>query len=181
MLFFQVGFSGRRGISRFENRQSKIGNRKSVGSSLLEMIITLSIVCVLGVAAVPLVQNLVRGRKEGELRQALREIRLAIDRYKEFNDATGGQLIPIELRTQSGYPKKLEILYEGFVPVNKVDGKKVYFLRKLPVDPMTGEKEWKIRSSTDDPESPSSNDEDVFDVHSSSKEKALDETSYDEW
>lgn len=145
------------------------------------MIITLSIVAILGLAVVPLAQNVIRGRKEGELRQALREIRLAIDRYKEFNDATGGQLIPIELRTQSGYPKNLEVLYEGFVPVNKVDGKKVYFLRNLPVDPMTGEKDWRIRSSTDDPDSPSSNEEDVFDVHSKSSEKGLDETPYEKW
>ncbi len=147
----------------------------------MEIIITLSILCVMGLAVAPLVQNTVRSRAESELRQGLREIRLAIDRYKEFNDATGGQLIPIELRTQSGYPKNLEVLYEGFVPVNKVDGKKVYFLRKLPVDPMTGEKDWRIRSSTDDPDSPSSNEEDVFDVHSKSSEKGLDGSRYDEW
>ncbi len=151
------------------------------GSSLLEMIITLAILAVLTGAALPLARTAARSRQETELRRALREIRFAIDRYKEFNDQTGGQRIPAELRTTSGYPKNLEVLYEGFVPAGNVDGKKIFFLRRLPIDPMTGKADWQTRSSTDDPDSALSSGDDVFDVHSRSTATALDGTRYDEW
>ncbi len=151
------------------------------GSSLLEMIITLAILAILTSAALPLARTAARSRQETELRRALREIRFAIDRYKEFNDQTGGQRTPVELRTPSGYPKNLAVLYEGFVPVGNVDGRKVFFLRRLPLDPMTGKADWQIRSSQDDPDSALSMGDDVFDVRSRSTATALDGTRYDEW
>ncbi|WP_246840724.1 type II secretion system protein [Chloracidobacterium aggregatum] len=151
------------------------------GSSLLEMIITLAILAILTSAALPLARTAARSRQETELRRALREIRFAIDRYKEFNDQTGGQRIPAELRTPSGYPKNLEVLSEGFVPVGNVDGRKIFFLRRLPIDPMTGKADWQIRSSQDDPDSSLSMGDDVFDVRSRSTATALDGTRYDEW
>jgi len=151
------------------------------GSSLLEMIITLAILAILTSAALPLARTAARSRQETELRRALREIRFAIDRYKEFSDQTGGQRIPAELRTQSGYPKNLEVLYEGFVPVGNVDNRKIFFLRRLPVDPMTGKADWQTRSSQDDPDLALSLGDDVFDVRSRSTATALDGTRYDEW
>jgi general secretion pathway protein G len=89
--------------------------------------------------------------------------------------------VPIQERTPTGYPKKLDILVEGFVPANRVDDKKIRFLRRLPVDPMTGVAEWGVRSSTDDPDTESTNGEDVFDVYSLSEGKGLNGTKYKEW
>jgi general secretion pathway protein G len=90
-------------------------------------------------------------------------------------------LIPIQERTPSGFPKSLEILSKGFTPANRVDDKKLRFLRRIPIDPMTGEADWGTKSSTDDPESSSTNDEDVFDVYSKSTETGLNETKYRDW
>ncbi|MCS7080701.1 MAG: type II secretion system GspH family protein [Chloracidobacterium sp.] len=168
-----------RPCERFD--QQRCAGLSEVGSSLLEMIITLAILAVLTSAALPLARTAARSRQEAELRRALREIRFAIDRYKEFHDQTGGQRIPVELRTTSGYPKKLEVLYEGFVPAGNVDGKKIFFLRRLPIDPMTGKADWQTRSSTGDPDSALSSGDDVFDVRSRSTATALDGTRYNEW
>lgn len=157
--------------------------KKNRGLTLLELIITLAIVATLAAAALPLAYNTVRRNREIELRRALREMRMAIDRYKQFNDSTvpPGVRIPIQEKTPSGYPKNLKILVEGFVPANSTGDKKVRFLRKLPIDPMTGEDEWQTRSSTDEPEDDNSNEEDVFDVHSKSEGTALDGTKYKDW
>lgn len=153
------------------------------GLSLLELILTIAILAMLAAATLPLAQNTVKRNREIELRRALREIRTAIDRFKALNDSTNppGQLIPIQERTQSGYPKKLEVLYEGFIPANRVDDQKLRLLRKLPIDPMTGEADWGIRSSTDDPDSIGGNGDDVFDVYSKSDGIALNGTKYSEW
>jgi general secretion pathway protein G len=140
------------------------------GFTLLEIIIVITILSVLTAAAVPMVRNSVKREREAELRIALRQIRQAIDRYKKFNDDTNGAAIPIEFKTQSGYPKTLELLAEGFIPANVVgtSGAKVRFLRKLPVDPMTDKADWGKRSYKDDPTSTSWGSEDVFDVYSRS-------------
>lgn len=157
--------------------------KTSKGLSLLELILTLAILSVLAAATLPLAQNTVKRNREIELRRALREIRTAIDRFKALNDSTNppGQLIPIQERTQSGYPKKLEVLYEGFVPANRVDDQKIRFLRRLPIDPMTGDDDWGTRSSTDEPDSLGTNGDDVFDVYSKSDGIALDGSKYSEW
>jgi general secretion pathway protein G len=151
--------------------------------SLIELIITLAILAMLAAAALPLATNTVRRNREIELRRSLRQLRTAIDEYKKFNDETipPGQKIPIQERTPTGYPKKLDILVEGFVPANIVDNKKKIFLRRLPVDPMTGDTEWGVRSFTDDPDSESTNGEDVFDVYSRSDATGLNGTKYKEW
>jgi general secretion pathway protein G len=162
---------------------SKKNPKKLLGFTLLELIITLAILAILVSATLPLAYNTVRRNREIELRRALRELRTAIDSYKRFSDSTvpPGQLIPIQERTPSGYPKDLEILVKGFTPANRVDDKKIRFLRRVPVDPMTGKADWGTRSSTDDPDSTNSNDEDVFDVFSRSQEKGLNDTNYRDW
>lgn len=156
---------------------------KTSGLSLLELIITLAILAILVSTTLPLAYNTVKRNREIELRRALREMRTAIDAYKRYSDSTvpPGQLIPIQERTPSGYPKNLEILAKGFTPSNRVDDKKLRFLRRIPVDPNTGTAEWGVRSSTDDPDSISTNDEDVFDVYSKSSEEGLNGTKYREW
>jgi general secretion pathway protein G len=150
------------------------------GNSLLELIVTIAILSILTAAAVPMAGNAVRSRKESELRQALREIRFAIDRYHDTFSGLGQQRLPIEERNQSGYPKSLKVLYEGIVlQENTVSGKKTYFLRKLPIDPMTGEADWVTRGSDKKPGE--SGGDDVFDVSSRSDARALNGTKYGDW
>jgi len=153
------------------------------GFTLLELIIVITILSVLTAAAVPMVRNTVRREREAELRIDLRQIRQAIDRYKKLFDDTGGAAIPIELKTQSGYPKDLKVLEEGFIPANVVgtSGSKVRFLRRIPVDPMTGSKEWGMRAYKDGPETTSWGGDDVWDVYSKSDGTALNGTRYREW
>jgi general secretion pathway protein G len=168
------------------NPESKIQHR-SRGFTLLEIIIVVAILSILTAAAVPMVRNTVRREREADLRYALRQIRQAVDRYKEYSERFPNA-IPIELKTQSGYPKELEILEKGFTPANTVgtSGNVVRFLRKIPVDPMTdndgsGLNDWGIRSSKDRPDSTSWGGEDVFDVYSKSNGTAMNGTRYKDW
>ena len=153
------------------------------GFTLLEVIIAITILSILTAAAIPMVRNSVRRERESELRLALRQLRQAIDNYKLYHDRTNGTAIPIEWKTQSGYPKNLEILVEGFIPANVVgtSGNRVRFLRRIPDDPMTGDKEWGMRSYKDEPDSTSWGGEDVFDVFSRSSGEALNGTKYGDW
>ena len=163
--------------------RSAMRNRQG-GFTLLEIIIVITILSVLTAAAIPLVRNTVKREREADLRLALREMRQAIDRYKLYHDRSNGTAIPIELKTQSGYPKDLNVLVDGFIPANVVgtSGSKVRFLRRLPIDPMTGDKEWGVRAYKDDADSDSSSSsEDVWDVFSKSDQKALNGTSYRDW
>jgi general secretion pathway protein G len=153
------------------------------GFTLLEMIIVLVILAVLASASYPLLRNSVKREHEVELREGLREMRQAIDAYKRYNDQTGGQAIPIQWRTKSGYPKSLQILVEGFIPANVVgvEGNKVRFLRRLPEDPMTGGTDWGLRGSDDEPDASTWSGEDVFDVYTKSDGVALNGSHYKDW
>jgi general secretion pathway protein G len=164
------------------NPQSAIRNPQSQGFSLLEMIIVITILSVLTAAAIPLVRNTVKRERETELRLALRQLRQALDAYKRFADQSPNA-IPIEWKTQSGYPKELELLVEGFTPANTVgtSGNKIKFLRRIPIDPTTGTTEWGMRSYKDEPDSTSWGGEDIFDVYSTSDGTALNGTKYKDW
>jgi general secretion pathway protein G len=153
------------------------------GFTILELIIVIMILSILTTAAVPLVRNSVKRERESELRLALRQLRKAVDDYKNFNDMSGGAAIPIELRTPSGYPKELKILVEGFTPANVIgtSENRIRFLRRLPVDPMTGNTEWGLRSYKDKPDSSDWGGEDIYDVFSKSDGKALNGTLYKNW
>lgn len=153
------------------------------GFTLLELIIVVSILSVLTAAAVPMVRNSVKRERESELRFSLRQIRQAIDRYKKYHDDSNGTAIPLELKTPTGYPKELKILVEGFIPANTVglSGNRVRFMRRLPIDPITGSAEWGMRSYKDAPDSTSWGEEDVFDVYSNSDGTALNGTKYRDW
>jgi general secretion pathway protein G len=178
------------------------------GMTLLELIIACGILLVLSSAAVPLARVTVKRQREAELRRDLREMRDAIDRYKNAADKN---LIRIEVGSE-GYPPDLETLTMGVTvsvggtsqigisaatlanlsgtaqgagissPSSSSDAPaKVRFLRKVPVDPMTGKAEWGLRAVQDDPDSHSWGGHNVFDVYSLSTDTAMDGTNYADW
>ncbi len=146
------------------------------GFTLVEMIAAITILLLLTSMALPLARVQVQREREVELRSDLREMRTAIDRYKYFSDMG---LIPVKVGS-FGYPPDLETLVKG-VPVKGAATAKYKFLRKIPVDPMTGSTEWGLRSMQDDPDSRSWGGENVFDVYSKSQGTALDGSSYADW
>ena len=138
------------------------------------MIIVISILLILMGAAVPVVRISVRRDKETELRRDLWEMRDAIDRY---HDAANKNLFQIKLGTE-GYPPDLDTLVNG---VEIAGGKKMRFLRRVPVDPMTGNTDWGLRSMQDDPKSDSWGGQNVFDIYTKSNATALNGTNYKDW
>ncbi len=147
--------------------------RAERGVTLIELIIALTIISILVGAAVPLARVQVRRTKERDLHYALWQMRDAIDRYKDAADRGAFQ---IKVGTE-GYPPDLETLVDGV----DVQGKKVRFLRSIPIDPMTGKAEWNLHSMQDDPKSDSWGGENVFNVTSKSQGTALDGTKYADW
>jgi len=145
------------------------------GVTLLEMIIVITILLVLMGAAVPVMKVSIRRQRETELKQDLWEMRAAIDRYKDAADR--GMLGPVKLDSQ-GYPPDLDTLVNG---VEATGGKKIRFLRRIPIDPMTGDKDWGLRSMQDDPTSESWGGQNVFDVFSKSTGTAINGTKYKDW
>ncbi|NDQ56448.1 MAG: type II secretion system protein [Acidipila sp.] len=158
--------------SRFHSRQS--------GMTLLELVVATGILLTLASAALPIARASIRHQREVELRRALREMRTAIDRYK---DAADKNQIRVEVGTE-GYPPDLETLVKG-VTLSAIGGKqterRLRFLRKIPLDPMTGRAEWGMRSVQDDADSSSWGGQNVFDVFSHSQATAVDGTRYADW
>ena len=146
------------------------------GMTLLELVITCSIMIVLATAALPVARHSVQRQREAELHRSLREIRNAIDRYKDMADRN---LIRVEAGTE-GYPPDLETLVKG-VSLATAEDRRVRFLRKIPIDPMTGRAEWGLRAVQDDPDLTSWNGKNVFDVYSLSIGIASDGTRYANW
>jgi general secretion pathway protein G len=157
-------------LERFRRGRSAKPER---GFTLLELIIATSIVVVLSTMAVPLARLTIQREKERQLRFDLWEMRDAIDRYK---DAADRNMFQTKVDSQN-YPPDLETLVKGV----DVQGKKVRFLRRIPVDPMTGTTEWGLRSMQDDPDSDSWGGQSVFDVHTKSQGTGLDGTPYKDW
>ena len=147
------------------------------GLTLVELIVAFTIMALLTSMAVPLARYKVRRDKERELKSALREIRKAIDDYK---DASLSGKFQIKLGTE-GYPETLDQLIEGVPLSGSADGKKVKFLRRIPIDPMTGRREWGMRSMQDDPKSTSWGGQNVFDVYSKSYERDATGNAYSEY
>ena len=159
------------------DRAQPVINVRERGFTLIELIITVFIISILVGVAVPLAKNSIQRQKEVELREALREMRTAIDKYK---DASDRGFIQMKLDTE-GYPEKLDVLVDGVDLVGTV-GKKLKLLRRIPRDPMTNSTEWGMRSIQDDPKMSSSwGGQDVFDVYTKSQGTALDGTKYKDW
>jgi general secretion pathway protein G len=146
------------------------------GMSLLELIIACTILMILSSAALPIARYTIVHKKEELLHYNLRQMRDAIDRYKDLADSNK---IRVEVGTE-GYPPDLESLVKG-VKVGAGDDKKIRFLRRIPVDPMTGQADWGLRAVSDDPDSRSWAGKNVFDVYSKSQATASDGTRYADW
>jgi general secretion pathway protein G len=159
---------------RVRDRWQRVDSQS--GFTLLELILTCAILLILSSAALPIAKYAVLREKEGELRHNLLEIRDAIDRYK---DAADHNQIKVEIGGE-GYPPDLETLVNGVRLGNSGD-KKIRFLRKIPVDPMTGLAEWGLRAVQDDPDSLQWGGKNVFDVYSKSTGTAMDGTRYSDW
>jgi general secretion pathway protein G len=151
------------------------GNQR--GLTLVELIVAFTIMLILTSMAVPLARSKVRVERERELRAALSEVRDAIDKYHDLNMI--GYFGPVKDGT-NWYPETLDMLVDG-VKRNNADGTKMRFLRRIPVDPFTGKKEWGLRSDQDDPKSQSWGGQNVFDIYSKTTEMGSDGTPYSEW
>jgi general secretion pathway protein G len=143
------------------------------GLTLVELIVAAAILAILASAAIPITRFQIKREKERELHYDLWTMRDAIDKYK---DAADKGAIQTKVDSQN-YPPDLDTLVNGV----DIQGKKVRFLRHIPVDPMTGRAEWGMRSMQDDPKSDSYGGQSVFDVYSKSQGTALDGTKYSDW
>ena len=158
--------------NRFRRRQVST----AAGMTLLELILACSILMILSSAALPIVRFTILHKKEELLRYDLRQMKDAIDRYKDLADRN---LIRVEVGSE-GYPPDLETLVKG-VQLGAGNDRKIRFLRSIPKDPMTGNAEWGLRAVQDDPDSTSWGGKNVFDVYSKAQGTASDGTRYADW
>jgi general secretion pathway protein G len=154
--------------------------RKQSGYTFVELLVVATIIMVLASAAMPLAKVTARRQREVELRRALRELRIAIDHYKDAADT--GLIGSLDLKVGSeNYPPDLQTLVDGVNAANDATGRKLKFLRKIPTDPMTHTTEWGLRSYQDKPDSTRWGGQNVYDVYTTYDGKALDGTKYREW
>jgi general secretion pathway protein G len=154
--------------------------RSERGFTFIELLVVTTILIILASAIMPLARVTLQREREVELHRALREIRLAIDKYKDAVDT--GQIGSTDIRAGSeGYPPDLETLVEGVSKANDASGIKLKFLRRVPMDPITHSTEWGMRSYQDKPDSTSWGGQNVYDVYSKAEGAALDGTKYKDW
>lgn len=154
--------------------------RLEAGFTFVELLVVTALVAILASAIMPLTRVAMQREREIELRRSLRDIRTAIDHYKDAAD--GGQIPPTSIRTGSeGYPPDLETLVEGVSVAGDASGRKLKFLRRVPIDPMTNSSEWGMRSYQDRPDSTSFGGQNVYDVYTKSTATGLDGTKYKDW
>ena len=155
-------------------------NRSERGYSFVELLIVSVILLILASAAAPLARVSVQRQRETELRRALRELRVAIDTYKDAVDLGVIAGPDIDPRNQ-GYPPSLEVLVNGVEPADDSAGDVIRFLRRIPIDPMTRQADWGLRSYQDDPDTTRWGGDNVYDVYSTARGTALDGTRYRDW
>jgi general secretion pathway protein G len=156
------------------------GVQDAGGFTFIELLIVSTILIILASAVMPMAKVANQRTKEAELRRSLREIRTAIDKFK---DAVDMGLIPAtEIRTGSeGYPPDLETLVEGVTVANDASGRKLKFLRRIPIDPLTNSTEWGLRAYQDRPDSFAWGGQNVYDVYTKAGGTGLDGTKYRDW
>jgi general secretion pathway protein G len=169
---------GYRRQAHFETASTAVNPQRASakGTTLIELVITCAILIVLSTASLPVTRYVMVRKQEAELRYDLREMRDAIDRYKDLADKNQ---IQIKVGTE-GYPPDLDTLVKG-VQLAGAPDRHMRFLRRIPVDPMTGKTDWGMRSVQDDADSNSWGGQDVFDVFTTSTGTALDGTKYSDW
>jgi general secretion pathway protein G len=154
--------------------------RQADGYTFVELLVVSAIIIILASAVMPLARVTATRQREVELRRVLREMRTAIDRYKDAADL--GQISPLELKLGAeGYPPDLQTLVDGVTVANDATGRKLKFLRRIPVDPMSRSMEWGLRSYQDDPDATRWGGQNVFDVFTTFEGTALDGTKYRDW
>jgi general secretion pathway protein G len=150
------------------------------GFTFLELVIVTAILMILASTIMPMTQVTAQRQREVELRRSLREIRTAIDKFKDAVDQ--GQIPTTELEPgNEGYPPDLETLVNGVSAANDASGRKLKFLRKIPIDPMTNSPDWGKRAYQDRPDSQAWGGKNVFDVYTTHKGTGLDGTKYQDW
>ena len=154
--------------------------RSSRGFTFIELVVATAVIMVLASAALPLARVSMRRQRENELRHSLREMRAAIDRFKDLAD--NGQIASTDLRIgNENYPVSLQQLVDGVTRNGDATGNKLRFLRRIPIDPITSSTEWGMRAYQDRPDATSWGGQNVYDVYSKSEGTALDGTKYKDW
>jgi general secretion pathway protein G len=150
------------------------------GYTLIELLVVSTMILILASAIMPLARVTATRTREAELRRALREMRTAIDKFKDAADL--GQIGSLDIKAGSeNYPADLQTLVDGVTAANDATGRKLKFLRRIPVDPMTRGTDWGRRSYQDKPDATSWGGQNVFDVYTTFNATALDGTKYREW
>src|SRR3954469_15408158 len=158
----------------------RVRRRLESGFTFIELLVVTTILLILASAVMPLAKVTVQRQREAELRRSLREMRTAIDKYKEAVD--NGLIGSIDVKAGSeGYPPDLDTLVEGVTVANDASGRKLKFLRRVPRDPITNSTDWGKRSYSDKPDATTWGGSSVYDVYSKSTAKSLDGTKYNEW
>jgi general secretion pathway protein G len=154
--------------------------RQARGYTFVELLVVSTIILILASAIMPLAKVTARRQRESELRRALREMRTAIDKYKDQADL--GNISTLDLKPgNENYPPDLQTLVDGVTAANDPTGRKLKFLRHIPVDPMTRGTDWGLRSYQDKPDSTTWGGQNVFDVYTTFGGTALDGTKYRDW
>lgn len=157
-----------------------LGPRLDAGYTFIELIVVSTILLILASAIMPLAKVTAQREREAELRRSLREVRTAIDKFKDAADA--GAIGSLDLKAGSeNYPADLQMLVDGVAAANDQTGRKLKFLRRIPLDPMTKSREWGLRSYQDKPDATSWGGQNVFDIHTKSEGTALDGSKYKDW
>jgi general secretion pathway protein G len=154
--------------------------RRSAGFTFVEILVVATILMILASAIMPLARVTARRSREAELRHTLREMRTAIDKFKDAADL--GMIGSLDLKVGSeNYPADLQMLVDGVTAANDATGRKLKFLRRIPIDPMTRGTEWGLRSYQDKPDATRWGGQNVFDVYTTFDGTALDGSKYRDW
>ena len=150
------------------------------GYTFVELLVVATIIMILASAVMPLAKVTATRQRESELKRSLREMRTAIDRFKDAADL--GQISPLDLEVgNENYPPDLETLVDGVSAANDATGRRLKFLRRVPIDPMTHNADWGLRAYQDQPDSSTWGGSNVFDVYTTFEGTALDGSRYRDW